>query len=303
MDFTGQVCHTFLLCAPLRHHPHTVSPQERAILRAKEEQREEEARQDGGKGGRDGGRGGGRGIFRGRGGPFRGGARGGDWNGRGRGRGPWRDGRGEWGGRGTGRGRGRGDGGPEAGANFDGEGLGQGEGERQRRVGDVGGDVGDEAAEPMPPRRNRYEQRFDRPFLVAVPRDMALGDTAEGASAVDEAGAGVSEQQLEARTPGQVASGVTVQATAAAADSPSAVDSADHRTSASAAVAPEALPSAAPQDAADPISPRFFISLGPSRELQKSHLAVGHVLAGFGRWPATDRLCMLTPPMRICVLI
>ncbi|GBF93907.1 hypothetical protein Rsub_06906, partial [Raphidocelis subcapitata] len=93
--------------------------------------------------------------------------------------------------------------------------------------------------EPQP--RSRYEQRFDRPFLVALRRDLLL------------------------------AAAQQTQPPAAAA------------ASGDAAAAPAGSDVAPPKPAAaEASSPQFFITLRPSRELYERHVAVGHVLSGYG---------------------
>ncbi len=221
----------------------TVSPQERALAKAKLEQQEEEERTAAGE--EQGGRGGGR-------------------FGRGRGRGC-----GRWGGSGGRGGReGRGGGGRQGRGGGDGRGFDgrqpQGDGQaapagleqrsaqpppppqqQQQQQPGVAGDIG-AAAAPRPAPRNRYEQRFDRPFLVAVPRAVVAPPAAAASDAPQQANNTV------------------------ASAGPAAVGAAD------------VTPQSATATTATAPGYSFFISLGPSRELNAKHLAVGHVLSGFG---------------------
>jgi hypothetical protein len=103
-----------------------------------------------------------------------------------------------------------------------------------------------QAPPTRPPFTGRYQQRFDRPFLVAIPRAAVPPGLPQSPNS----------------------------AAAAAAEAPGVGD--DNADAA-------ALP-AQDGDAASVAPPplRFLISLGPSRELQGGNAAVGHVLAGFG---------------------
>ncbi|KAI8476501.1 MAG: hypothetical protein J3K34DRAFT_463807 [Monoraphidium minutum] len=234
---------------PLDAEEIAVSPQERAIARARQEQREEQEREQQGpaRGEEGGGRGGGRGRgrFGGR-----------DRFGGGRGRGRY-DGGGRFGG---GRGAEGGAGPPPAPRPPAAAGSPGGSGGQHAEGAGAGGGEAPGNAVPVPPPRNRYEQRFDRPFLVAIERAMVDGGGGPAAGAAEApSGDGAASQGPQGpHEPGPDR--------AARGGAPAAAEGAGEGAAAPAALA----------------APRFFISLAPSRELQERHLAVGHVLAGFG---------------------